>query len=153
MAGTCGKQPIASTRISAIAASLSGAHVFRAGGIHTGVGHLPEPALHRMTANAPASSHKTPAQGAATTVWAAIGHEWEGQGGKYLEDCSIGQPHDEGDKTWGAPGYAAWAFDERAAVRLWEESVKLVALKRRTSLQALGNLQSLVSGRRHSMWS
>ena len=35
---------------------------------------------------------KSPEQGAATTVWAAVGRQWEGVGGKYLEDCSVSQP-------------------------------------------------------------
>jgi NAD(P)-dependent dehydrogenase (short-subunit alcohol dehydrogenase family) len=30
-------------------------------------------------------------QGAATTVWAAIGKEWEGHGGKFLEEVQVGQ--------------------------------------------------------------
>ena len=30
---------------------------------------------------------KSPEQGAATTVWAAIGQEWEKKGGEYLAEC------------------------------------------------------------------
>ena len=30
---------------------------------------------------------KSPEQGAATTIYAAISKEWEGKGGKYLEDA------------------------------------------------------------------
>ncbi|KUJ06450.1 NAD(P)-binding protein [Mollisia scopiformis] len=39
---------------------------------------------------------KSPEQGAATTVWAAVGKEWEGRGGRYLEDsqwhCNLRHP-------------------------------------------------------------
>ncbi|KAK6609703.1 oxidoreductase [Botrytis cinerea] len=35
---------------------------------------------------------KTPKQGAATTVWAAVSKELEGKGGKYLYDCQIASP-------------------------------------------------------------
>ena len=33
---------------------------------------------------------KSPEQGAATTVYAALSKEWEGRGGRYLEDCQEG---------------------------------------------------------------
>ena len=79
-------------------------------------------------ANAPKEWFKSTEQGAATTVWAAISRELEGRGGLYLEDCSVGQPYDETDTTWGAPGYAAYAYDEAAATRLWDLSLKLVGL-------------------------
>ncbi|KAH6986751.1 hypothetical protein EDB80DRAFT_756466 [Ilyonectria destructans] len=35
---------------------------------------------------------KSPQQGAATTIWAATSKAFEGQGGKYLEDCQIAKP-------------------------------------------------------------
>lgn len=31
---------------------------------------------------------KSTEQGAATTVWAAVGKEWENKGGRYLNDCA-----------------------------------------------------------------
>ncbi|KAL0488333.1 WW domain-containing oxidoreductase [Acrasis kona] len=69
-------------------------------------------------------------QGAATTVWAAIGKEWEDKGGKYLENCSVSGPvkpeHRQGVNP--GPGYAEHAFDVDAAKRLYEESLQMVSV-------------------------
>jgi NAD(P)-dependent dehydrogenase (short-subunit alcohol dehydrogenase family) len=59
-----------------------------------------------------ASYWKSPAQGAATSVWAAVARELEGRGGRYLDDCQIAQPADPSERH--GPGYAAWAYDHRA---------------------------------------
>ena len=59
-------------------------------------------------------------------MWAAVGKEWEGRGGKFLEDCSVSEPHQETAAKGLAPGYAAHAYDEEAAGRLWELSLELV---------------------------
>jgi len=69
---------------------------------------------------------KTPAQGAATSVWAAVAPELEGVGGRYLEDCRIAQP-------WTAAnpysGYMPYALDPESAARLWSVSEDLVSLR------------------------
>lgn len=74
---------------------------------------------------------KTDSQGAATTVWAAIGDYWEGKGGKYLEDCQVSAPFDASnlDAFIGSPGYAPHAYDEEAAKQLWKLSNELVGFK------------------------
>ncbi|HYD46252.1 MAG TPA: oxidoreductase, partial [Phenylobacterium sp.] len=59
---------------------------------------------------------KTPEQGAATSVWAAVGPELEGIGGLYLEDCAEAAPFDPDDPTHGVMPYA---LDHDAADRLW----------------------------------
>ncbi|KAL3135392.1 hypothetical protein ABBQ32_007576 [Trebouxia sp. C0010 RCD-2024] len=69
---------------------------------------------------------KTPEQGAATTVWAAIGKQWKGCGGKYLEDCSVNEPFQAGATSPYAPGYAPHTYDLEEAKQLWELSSKLV---------------------------
>ena len=77
---------------------------------------------------------KSPEQGAATTVWAAIGKHWEGQGGQFLEDCGVSVPH-QPDNPRNAPlgplasGYAPHAYDEQAARQLWDVSLKMVGLE------------------------
>ena len=71
---------------------------------------------------------KSPAQGAATQVWAALDKEWEGSGGKYLEDCQVAKPGGETSQP-GAAGYADYAYDTEAAKRLWTESCKLVGVE------------------------
>ncbi|KAM0421196.1 hypothetical protein ACHAPT_011088 [Fusarium lateritium] len=72
-----------------------------------------------------AKMFKSPEQGAATTVWAATAKVWEGQGGKYLEDCQVAKPPKPNAAQFD-PGYSAWAYDEEKASRLWEKSLELV---------------------------
>lgn len=73
-------------------------------------------------------SLKSPVQGAATTVWAAIGHEWENEGGKYLADCARTSPaSDKGDPIV-RKGYAAHTYNPEGEGRLWTDSLKMVGL-------------------------
>jgi NAD(P)-dependent dehydrogenase (short-subunit alcohol dehydrogenase family) len=71
---------------------------------------------------------KTEEQGAATVVVAAVGREWEGKGGKYLEDCRESELAKPGFRTVD-PGYASHIWDQESAERLWEESRRLVGLR------------------------
>ncbi|KAJ5323126.1 NAD(P)-binding protein [Penicillium brevicompactum] len=71
---------------------------------------------------------KSPAQGAATTVWGAVAKELEGQGGKYLDDCQIASLYDPSQGTR-SPGYAPWAFDVEGQKRLWTETLKMLKLE------------------------
>ncbi|KAH7200648.1 hypothetical protein BKA60DRAFT_191470 [Fusarium oxysporum] len=68
---------------------------------------------------------KSPEQGAATTVWAAIGKQWEGRGGKYLAECAEADPSEDESNAFGS-GYAKHAFDPEAEGRLWRDSLRLV---------------------------
>jgi NAD(P)-dependent dehydrogenase (short-subunit alcohol dehydrogenase family) len=70
---------------------------------------------------------KTEEQGAATVVVAAVGREWEGKGGVYLEDCRESGPAGEGFRTVD-PGYTMHIWDRESAERLWEVSRRLVGL-------------------------
>lgn len=70
---------------------------------------------------------KSPEQGAATQVWAAVGKVWEGHGGKYLEDCQIAEPLPENPSMLD-PGHAKHAYDKEAATRLWTESCRMVGV-------------------------
>ena len=70
---------------------------------------------------------KSTAQGAATTMVAAVGKEWEGKGGVYLEDCQEAIPTPPGGE--GSIGVAAHAFDAEMGPRLWDVAVKLVKLE------------------------
>lgn len=73
---------------------------------------------------------KSTEQGAATSVWAAIGREWEDKGGVYLEDCSISTPVDVPEPTLLDKGYGLHAYDQEAAEKLWDLSEKLVGFTR-----------------------
>lgn len=65
---------------------------------------------------------KTPAQGAATQVWAATSPQLAGMGGLYLEDCDVAGPAVDGDVRCGVRD---WATDPEQAARLWELSAAL----------------------------
>jgi len=111
---------------------LYGAQGLHATSLHPGIIHT------GLVKNIPASmweewrkddtmlkKSKSVEQGAATTIWAAIGQDWENKGGKYLADC--GEP---------GPGngpnieiqHAAYAYHPENEARLWKDSLKLVGL-------------------------
>ena len=95
------------------------------GGIWTGLQkHVPAEMLEQWKA-APETKMfmKSTEQGAATTVLAAVGKEYEGKGRLYLDDCETAE---EGMK--GQSGYAAYAFDREKEARLWDDSLKMVGL-------------------------
>ena len=73
---------------------------------------------------------KSPEQGAATTVWAAMGKEWEGKGGKYLDDCAVSEPVDPTiqNLTPAHPGYKAYIYDQEASEKLWAISEQMVGI-------------------------
>jgi hypothetical protein len=75
---------------------------------------------------------KNAEQGAATTVYAAVSHEWEGKGGKYLSDCVVQGPFkkiDEGPSALFDDGYATWIYDTEKEGRLWKESLRLIGME------------------------
>lgn len=99
------------------------------GGIVTGLTkHVPEAEVAAVSKiDGLQNLMKSPEQGAATTVWAAIGKEWEGKGGRYLADCAESEPLKDGESPIG-PGYAKHAYDPESEGRLWEDSLKLVGM-------------------------
>jgi NAD(P)-dependent dehydrogenase (short-subunit alcohol dehydrogenase family) len=72
---------------------------------------------------------KTPQQGAATTLVAAVAPEFAHTGGHYLEDC-VEAPTVDDDAQVGA-GVRRWALDPEAARRLWAVSLALLATSTR----------------------
>ncbi|KAI2771290.1 NAD(P)-binding protein [Daldinia loculata] len=70
---------------------------------------------------------KNPAQGAATTVWAAIAKELEGKGGIYLDEVAEAEETPP-EAPYYAGGYNARAFDPAAEEKLWAVSLKLTGL-------------------------
>ncbi|KAJ4172394.1 hypothetical protein NW754_002591 [Fusarium falciforme] len=99
------------------------------GGIMTGLSqHIPDSELEAFKDDEKLMKQlKSPEQGAATTVWAAIGKEWEGKGGRYLEDCREAEPSKD-EKPPGSSGYVEHTYDPEREGRLWEDSLKLVRL-------------------------
>lgn len=74
----------------------------------------------------PAPGFKTPAQGAATAVWAATSPLLDAHGGAYCQDCDIAEPATTEDMLIG--GVKPWATDPEAAARLWQLSAELTGL-------------------------
>jgi NAD(P)-dependent dehydrogenase (short-subunit alcohol dehydrogenase family) len=70
---------------------------------------------------------KSPEQGAATTVGAAIGREWEKKGGRYLAECNTTTRGNDDHEITGA-GFAGHAYDEEKEARLWKDSLKMAGL-------------------------
>jgi NAD(P)-dependent dehydrogenase (short-subunit alcohol dehydrogenase family) len=100
------------------------------GGIWTGLQvHTPAETIQAFKANeALAKYMKSVEQGAATTVWAAVGKVWEGKGGRYLDDCQICPPAPEGHTLF-EPGYAKWAYSPENEAKLWKLSNEWVGFK------------------------
>ena len=69
---------------------------------------------------------KSPEQGAATSVWAALGDELEGVGGLYLENCSQAAPWTEANPF---EGVLPHALDPEAAERLWAVSEETTGVR------------------------
>ena len=67
---------------------------------------------------------KSPEQGAATSIYAAVAPELEGNSGHYLEDCGIAAPWTSENPFSGVMPYA---LDPTHARRLWEVSEEAIA--------------------------
>jgi len=72
-------------------------------------------------------SQKSVEQGAATQVRAAVAREWEGKGGRYLENCAESPPLDPIAPFFTA-GYAPHAYNPDAEARLWKASCEMVGI-------------------------
>ncbi|MCX6500266.1 MAG: SDR family NAD(P)-dependent oxidoreductase [Arthrobacter sp.] len=71
---------------------------------------------------------KTPAQGAATSVWAATSPLLAGKGGVYCEDCDIAEPTEQGSPEARVRGVDSHAVDRADAERLWQLSAELTGI-------------------------
>jgi NAD(P)-dependent dehydrogenase (short-subunit alcohol dehydrogenase family) len=69
---------------------------------------------------------KTPAQGAATSAWAATSPQLDGMGGVYCEDCDIAELVESGANPM--TGVDADAVDPELAARLWSVSAQLTGV-------------------------
>jgi NAD(P)-dependent dehydrogenase (short-subunit alcohol dehydrogenase family) len=70
------------------------------------------------------STFKNPAQGAATTTWAATSRDLDACGGVYCEDCEVA-PISDGASLKGVRPYA---IDLDSSARLWELSASLTGV-------------------------
>lgn len=69
---------------------------------------------------------KTPAQGAATQVWAATSPLLDGLGGLYCEDCDVAERNETAEAT--LEGVKGYAIDANAASRLWDLSAAMTGI-------------------------
>jgi len=102
------------------------------GGIWTGLQKfVPEDVMatwkSRPEVSGENSHMKSTEQGAATSVLAAVGKEFEGKGRLYLEDCDVAK-QGSGGQFDVASGSAPYAFDKEKEAKLWEDSLKMVGL-------------------------
>jgi NAD(P)-dependent dehydrogenase (short-subunit alcohol dehydrogenase family) len=75
----------------------------------------------------PAFQWKTIPQGAATSVWAGVVAPADGIGGRYCENCHVGQLVGEDVTISGvSEGVRAYALDPKMAEALWKKSEQLV---------------------------
>ena len=105
------------------------ANAVHPGGIMTGLQKfLPHEEMNALgwlkPDGTPLDIFKSPAQGAATSIWAATAPELAGHGGLYLEDCRVAVPAEPGNR---ASGFAPHVADPKAAQRLWEVSEQLLS--------------------------
>ena len=70
---------------------------------------------------------KSPEQGAATTVLAAVGKEWEDKGGKYLENCEEAKRGEDNHDAFGT-GSVRQTYDPKNEERLWKDSLRIVGM-------------------------
>jgi len=67
-------------------------------------------------------------QGAATTVLAAVGKQWEGKGGRFLDNCAESE-RGEDDKDGFGIGYVSHTYDQANEERLWKDSLRIVGVE------------------------
>ena len=73
---------------------------------------------------------KSVAQGAATSIWAGVVAEAEEIGGRYCENCHVGEIALENVPITGASeGVRGYALDPKKAERLWKKSEEMVGEK------------------------
>jgi NAD(P)-dependent dehydrogenase (short-subunit alcohol dehydrogenase family) len=98
------------------------------GGIWTNLQiHMSEETKNGFKANSMVQKWmKSTEQGATTTVLAAVSKEWEGRGGKYLEECRVATPE---PLVPGLLGVKDYAYDEGKEERLWELTLETLGLK------------------------
>lgn len=100
------------------------------GGITTNISrYLGQEFVSRLTSNKQLSKiWKSPEQGAATTILAAVGKEWENKGGKYLEDCEEAKRGQDDGNVFGT-GYVKQTYDPVEEARLYKDSLRIVGIE------------------------
>ena len=74
----------------------------------------------------PPSTTRTPAQGAATSVWAAVIASGDEIGGRFCEDCRVSPLNDSEERLGDIVGVRSYAIDPDRARALWAKSEEWV---------------------------
>ena len=105
------------------------ANVVNPGGVATGLQRNFSDAQRESLAAAEAAgifTYKTIEQGAATTLVAAVAPEFDGVGGRYLDDCREAYTvPDDATLAEHPHGVKQWALDPAAADQLWRRSIDM----------------------------
>jgi NAD(P)-dependent dehydrogenase (short-subunit alcohol dehydrogenase family) len=80
---------------------------------------------HGEIAERARAAFKSPEQGAATTIFAALSPLLDGKGGVYCEDCDVSVPWTKEMPHW--RGVMPWIMSDEGADRLWRETEKVLA--------------------------
>ena len=111
----------------------------RATAVHPGViktelgRHMPPDSMDKMEeqikATDPTFKWKTIEQGAATSLWAGVVAPSDSVGGKYCEDCHVGEIKNVGVDPTVRGGVRQYALDADTAKALWAKSEEMVGEK------------------------
>ncbi|CAG9978680.1 unnamed protein product [Clonostachys byssicola] len=75
----------------------------------------------------PETAGKSCVRGTTTTIWGAIGSEWESKGGRYLSHCADARTRDSEEDIYGTT-CAKHTYNPVEEARLWQDSLDIVGL-------------------------
>ena len=102
------------------------------GGVETELGRYMDPATREAQRKTMGDAstwkfvRKNAAQGASTSVWAGVYAPADEVGGRYCEDCHVGETLSGPAASLMGPGVAKYAIDPERAKALWVKSEELV---------------------------
>jgi NAD(P)-dependent dehydrogenase (short-subunit alcohol dehydrogenase family) len=96
------------------------------GGIRTELFRHLDADAQAFVASSKQGDWKTPAQGAATTAWAAVVADVDEVGGRYVEDCHVAEVIEGDGRPASGDGVRPYVYDPERGAALWARSEELV---------------------------
>jgi len=96
------------------------------GGIRTELFRHLDAEAEAFVASSKEGEWKTPAQGAATTAWAAAVADVDEVGGRYVEDCHVAEVVEGDGRPASGDGVRPYVYDPDRGAALWRRSEELV---------------------------
>jgi len=96
------------------------------GGIRTELFRHLDAEAEAYVASSKEGDWKTPAQGAATTAWAAAVADVDEVGGRYVEDCHVAEVIEGAGRPASGDGVRPYVYDPDRGAALWTRSEELV---------------------------